>query len=154
LVQHWQPRRIVGHADFFVRTRSDELLLVSGWGEGNVREVMCQTTLVHVDDCIEWRSNHVEDDEPEWYRRSRSVGNEIFSIGPTGFCFWNHSDPHLWAPPDSEWALRAPRVARLGAFDMAIVSGEKPIPDRELITPTFDDMRTMMSRTFPFGAIT
>lgn len=147
LVDAWRPGRVVGRADHFLRTRDDSLWLIEGWGRDRpVREVLCQTTLVHSDDALEWRAHHVEDDEPEWYRRMLAAGREVYAVGVTGFCFWNHPRGHLWAPPDAEWPLRAPHVLDLGPYGESIVFGQSAMPDGATVKPSFAAVGKFVAR--------
>lgn len=158
LLEAWKPGHVVGHASYFIKTRDDRLIYVNVGSKGPVN-LMPQTCMGHSDDLALWRIQDKEREDPDWCEAMRSAGVTLKRLpSPVGFCFDSHPHGHVWAPPDSEWALRA-GVTDLGTYDPGIVDGSKPIPEGTKIEPSIDDMREMLIRMGaidrnPFGAIT
>lgn len=158
LIAAWEPGAVVGRSSHFIKTRDERLVHVEVGSNGPVN-LMPQTCLGHSDDIAMWRIQDKEREDPDWCEAMRDSGVKLKALGsPVGFCFDNHPYGHVWAPPDSEWALRADAFD-LGPYDAGIVDGSKPIPPGTKIEPSIDDMREMLIRMGaidrnPFGVIT
>jgi glycosyltransferase involved in cell wall biosynthesis len=158
LLRDWEPGSVVGHSSHFIRTRDERLIHVNVGDKGPVN-LMPQTCMGHSDDIAPWRIRDKEREDPDWCEAMRDAGVKLKRLdSPVGFCFDNHPHGHAWAPPDSEWAVRADAMD-LGPYDAAIVDGSKPVPVGTKIEPSIDDMREMLIRMGsiernPFGAIT
>jgi glycosyltransferase involved in cell wall biosynthesis len=147
LYRAWRLGRVVGKADHFVRTRDDRLYLLEGFGiNQEVSELRPQTVLFHSDDAVLWRLRDVEQEDPDWCAALREAGKKLYAVTPHHFCFWNHPHGHVWAPPDTEWALRVPQVWDLGTYDEQVVFNRKKRPDAVAVKPTFEALEEMFAR--------